>query len=82
MYRYPGKPPTHATDNGFEDKVSRSEGNFLLFPCQSVFFLFLKVDGLCNVFSEKGKLMGRDDCNKLIDFCDLQTDPSSERELL
>ncbi|KAM4886352.1 LOW QUALITY PROTEIN: UDP-N-acetylglucosamine transferase subunit ALG13-like [Sylvia borin] len=21
VYRYPGKPPTHATDNGFEDKI-------------------------------------------------------------
>lgn len=72
MYRYPGKPPTRATDNGFGDKVSRSEGNFLLFPCQSVSLLFLKLDELCNFFPEERKFMGRDDCNKA-GFCDLQT---------
>lgn len=72
MYRYPGKPPTRATDNDFEDKVSRSEGTFLLLPCRSVFLLFLKLDEVCSFFPEKRE---RDDCNKLIDFCDIQLVP-------
>lgn len=75
VYRYPGKPPTHATDNGFEDKVSRSEGSFPLFPCQSVFLVFLELDEVCSFFPDKEKLMGRDDCNIQVDFCDIRLVP-------
>ncbi|RMB98282.1 hypothetical protein DUI87_25187 [Hirundo rustica rustica] len=36
VYRYPGKPPTHATDNGFEDKI--------LLCCSAVLYEILYKD--------------------------------------
>ncbi|KAL6041395.1 hypothetical protein STEG23_026186, partial [Scotinomys teguina] len=45
LYRYPGKPPTHVTDNGFEDKILLCYSNNGHYD--SVYSKFQSTAGIC-----------------------------------